>query len=96
MLYARGLGVDVDLVQSYKWFALAAQQGDRDAGKRRDEVAKAMKPDALAAARAAVQTFKPKPLDTTANSEPAIKPEWKQTTARTSLRDTKPGVPTRG
>ncbi|WP_354551937.1 hypothetical protein [Kaistia defluvii] len=96
VLYARGLGVGVDLVQSYKWFALAAQQGDRDAGKRRDEVAKAMKPDALAAARAAVQTFKPKPLDTTANSEPAIKPEWKQTTARTSLRDTKPGVPTRG
>ncbi|WEK51801.1 MAG: hypothetical protein P0Y66_07440 [Candidatus Kaistia colombiensis] len=96
VLYARGLGVGVDLVQSYKWFALAAQQGDRDAGKRRDEVAKAMKPDALAAARAAVQTFKPKPLDTTANSEPAIKPEWKQTSPQTTMRDTKAGTATRG
>jgi localization factor PodJL len=86
VLYARGLGVGVDLVQSYKWFALAAQQGDRDAGKRRDEVAKAMKPDALAAARAVVQTFKAKPLDTTANAEPRIRPEWKNSTAQTTMR----------
>ncbi|MCX5568374.1 hypothetical protein [Kaistia nematophila] len=96
VLYARGLGVGVDLVQSYKWFALAAQQGDRDAGKRRDEVAKAMTADALAAARAAVQTFKPKPLDTTANSEPAIKPEWKPASPQTTMRDTKAGSATRG
>jgi localization factor PodJL len=88
VLYARGLGVGVDLVQSYKWFALAAQQGDRDAGKRRDEVAKAMKPDALAAARAVVQTFKAKPLDTTANSEPRIRPEWKHAGSQTTMRDT--------
>ncbi|MCX5580313.1 hypothetical protein [Kaistia terrae] len=95
VLYARGLGVSVDLVQSYKWFALAAQQGDRDAGKRRDEVAKAMKPEALAAARADVQTFKAKPLDTTANSEPAIKAEWKPSSAQTSLRVVRPSA-TRG
>lgn len=88
VLYARGLGVSVDLVQSYKWFALAAQQGDRDAGKRRDEVGKAMKPDALAAARAVVQTFKAQPLDTTANSEPRIRPEWKNAVAQTTMRDT--------
>ncbi|WP_040878244.1 SEL1-like repeat protein [Kaistia granuli] len=87
VLYARGLGVGVDLVQSYKWFALAAQQGDRDAAKRRDEVAKAMKPDALAAARASVQTFKAQPLDTTANSEPRIKPEWKASGAQMTMRD---------
>ena len=88
VLYARGLGVGVDLVQSYKWFALAAQQGDRDAGKRRDEVGKAMKPDALAAARAVVQTFKAKPLDTTANSEPRVRPEWKHAGSQTTMRDT--------
>ncbi|BCP51701.1 hemagglutinin [Kaistia sp. 32K] len=94
VLYARGLGVGVDLMQSYKWFALAAQQGDRDAGKRRDEVAKAMKPDALAAARASVQTFKAKPLDTTANSEPRLRPEWKTSPAQTSMRDvTKTATP---
>ena len=39
ILHARGLGVDQNLAESYKWFALAAQQGDQDAGKKRDDVA---------------------------------------------------------
>ena len=33
ILYARGIGVDQNLAESYKWFALAAQQGDQDAGQ---------------------------------------------------------------
>ncbi|MBZ9935955.1 hypothetical protein LB518_06600 [Mesorhizobium sp. BR1-1-16] len=79
VLYARGLGLGVDLVQSYKWFALAAAQGDTDAGKRRDEVAKALKPGELASARAAVQVFAPRPQNAGANSEPVPKAEWMQT-----------------
>ena len=42
ILYARGLGVPQDLVQSWLWFSLAAQQGDADAAKKRDEVAAKM------------------------------------------------------
>jgi localization factor PodJL len=57
ILYARGLGVDQNLAESYKWFALAARQGDQDAGKKRDEVATRLDPQALVAARLAVQTF---------------------------------------
>ncbi|MBN8999349.1 MAG: sel1 repeat family protein, partial [Rhizobiales bacterium] len=76
VLYARGLGVPVDLVQSYKWFALAAQQGDSEAGKRRDEVAKALKDGDLATARLAVKAFEPKPLDPAANDEPRPDPAW--------------------
>ena len=41
VIYARGLGTTQDLVESYKWFAIAAAQGDTDASARRDEVAKA-------------------------------------------------------
>ena len=42
ILYARGLGVEQDLRQSWLWFSLAAQQGDADAAKKRDEVAAKM------------------------------------------------------
>ncbi len=84
VLYARGLGLKVDLIQSYKWFALAAAQGDTDAGKRRDEVAKALRPAELASARAAVLAFQPKTPDPAANAEPIPKAEWMQTAAAAS------------
>jgi localization factor PodJL len=43
-------------------------QGDDDAATRRDEVAAMLKPDQLAAARAAVQTWRPKTPPPEANS----------------------------
>jgi len=89
VLYARGLGVPADLVQSYKWFALAALKGDRDAGQRRDEVAKALKADDLARARAAVQAFAPTPMASEANAEPAPKPQWVALPAATSMSSRK-------
>ena len=46
--------------KSYKWFAVAAAQGDGDAAGRRDEVAGMLKPDQLAKARAAVQAWRAK------------------------------------
>ena len=39
ILYARGIGVDQNILESYKWLALAALQGDNDAAKKRDEIA---------------------------------------------------------
>ena len=42
------LGVGQDLRQSWMWFSLAAQQGDADAAKKRDEVAAKMDPVSLA------------------------------------------------
>ena len=50
ILYARGLGVPQDLGQSWLWFSLAAQQGDADAGHKRDDVAAKMDKAALDAA----------------------------------------------
>jgi len=57
ILYARGIGVAQDLGESYKWFALAAAQGDNDSARKRDDIANRLDAQALAAAKLAVQTF---------------------------------------
>ncbi|WP_173510993.1 peptidoglycan-binding protein [Sinorhizobium psoraleae] len=68
VLYARGNGVKQDLEESYKWFAIAARDGDKDAGEKRDEIAKAMKPEQLTSAKAKVDAWKAQPVDAKANS----------------------------
>jgi len=75
ILYARGTGVPADLSESYKWFAIAARDGDADAGQKRDEVAKAMKPDQLAGAKAKVDAWKKEPVNDAANN-PIVPDEW--------------------
>ncbi|MCA1403918.1 SEL1-like repeat protein [Ensifer sp. IC3342] len=68
VLYARGNGVKQDLEESYKWFSIAARDGDKDAGEKRDEIAKAMKPEQLASAMAKADAWKVQPLDAKANT----------------------------
>ena len=48
-----------NFAESYKWFVLAANQGDKEAAKKRDEVATKLDQQSLAAARLAAQTFSP-------------------------------------
>ncbi|MDR3469867.1 MAG: hypothetical protein P4M07_28390, partial [Xanthobacteraceae bacterium] len=73
ILYARGIGVEQNLAESYKWFSLAAAQGDADAGRKRDDVAKRLDAQSLAAAKLAVQTFvaAPQPDDAVTVVAPA-------------------------
>jgi localization factor PodJL len=61
ILYARGIGVEQNLAESYKWFSLAAAQGDADSGRKRDDIAKRLDAQSLAAAKLAIQTFTPEP-----------------------------------
>jgi localization factor PodJL len=61
ILYARGIGVEQNLAESFKWFSLAATQGDTDAGRKRDDIAKRLDAQSLAAAKLAIQTFTPEP-----------------------------------
>ncbi len=68
ILAAKGVGVDQSLEESYKWFALVANTGDKDAAQKRDEIAKALRPEQLERARAAAELWKPKTLDAAANS----------------------------
>jgi localization factor PodJL len=59
VLAARGLGMTKTLTNSYVWFALAAAQGDKEAARKRDEIAGKLDAKALAAAQHDVKTFAP-------------------------------------
>jgi len=61
VLYARGIGVEQNLAESFKWFSLAAAQGDAESARKRDEIAKRLDAQSLAAAQLAIQTFTPEP-----------------------------------
>ena len=61
VLYARGIGVEQNLAEAFKWFSLAAAQGDADSTRKRDEIAKRLDVQSLAAAQLAIQTFTPEP-----------------------------------
>jgi localization factor PodJL len=73
ILYARGIGVEQNLAESYKWFSLAAAQGDADSGHKRDDIAKRLDAQSLAAAKLAIQTFtaEPQPDDAVTVATPA-------------------------
>jgi localization factor PodJL len=75
ILHARGNGTTQNLEESYKWFAVAANGGDKDAAQKRDEVANALKPERLQAARAAVELWKPQPVNERSNSV-NVPDEW--------------------
>ena len=60
ILLARGLGVPQSLVQSYQWFAVAADQNDEDAAKKRDEIATKLGANDLAVAKALAASFRPR------------------------------------
>lgn len=68
ILRARGLGVEQNLAESFKWFALAAEQGDEDAAEKRDQLTKSLDEETLVAARLAVQSWKPQPMIEDANT----------------------------
>jgi localization factor PodJL len=73
ILYARGIGVEQNLAESFKWFSLAAAQGDADASRKRDDIAKRLDAQSLAAAQLAVQTFavEPQPEDAVNAASPS-------------------------
>jgi localization factor PodJL len=73
ILYARGLGMPKDFAESYKWFSLAAASGDKEAVKKRDDVAAQIESGALAALQNAVKSWTPErqPPQATTVTEPA-------------------------
>ena len=91
ILYARGNGVKQDLEESYKWFAIAARDGDRDAAGKRDEVANAMRPEQLSSAKAKVELWKPQPLDDKANAVD-LPDEWAGAPTKTASIDMKKAI----
>ncbi|SFK00602.1 tetratricopeptide repeat protein [Methylocapsa palsarum] len=80
VLLARGLGVPRDPAQAYSWFTILANEGDAEAGRRRDELARLLTNAELTAAKAAANAFRPQPVDEAANetaATPAPAPQAK-------------------
>jgi len=86
ILYARGDGLDRDLEQSYKWFAIAANEGDKDAAGKRDEVYNALRPEQADKARELVANWKAQPLIEQANSV-EVPANWSGVETRTASVD---------
>lgn len=76
ILQERGLGVPQDLGLAYKWLAIAAKGGDKGAAKKRDEIAGKLDAGKLAAAKASVASWSPKPSDPVANGDLSRMGNW--------------------
>jgi localization factor PodJL len=83
ILAAKGAGVPQSLEESYKWFALVAKAGDRDAASKRDEVAKALRPEQLEKAKAATELWKPRQVNAETNVVD-IPEEWTEGQTQTA------------
>jgi localization factor PodJL len=92
VLYARGLGVETNAADSYKWFALAAAKGDKDAAKKRDEMAARLDAPALAAAEQAVKSFVAAPQPADAINVPAPPGGWDSAGSETAPARAKPRI----
>lgn len=81
ILYVRGIGLEQNLAEAYKWFAIAAQKGDKDAAKKRDDLAQRLDQQSLTAARLAAQTFVPLVAPEEAVTVPPPPGGWEDATA---------------
>lgn len=91
IMAAKGVGMAPDMEGSYKWFAVAARNGDKDAAAKRDEVAKAMRPEQLDRARAAADLWKPRENDAEANV-PNLPAAWSEANETTASIDMKKAI----
>ena len=96
ILYARGIGVEQNLAESFKWFSLAAAQGDADAAQKRDDIAKRLDAQSLAAAKLAIQTFTPEPQPDDSINVAAPTGGWDSAPAQAAApKPAKPAAPKR-
>ncbi|MDX2158637.1 MAG: hypothetical protein SFW09_19220 [Hyphomicrobiaceae bacterium] len=77
ILTESGHGVGKDLIAALKWYMLAAKAGDRDAGRRRDQLITRLPPDALQAANRAVTEWRPIAADPRANDVKVAGDAWR-------------------
>ena len=70
VLYERGFGVQQSLVEAYKWYAIAAAQGDAESRTRMETIASQLSAEEKEKAEKSVAAFQPAPLDRGANAPP--------------------------
>jgi len=92
VLNARGIGLEQNMTESYKWFALAALGGDRDAGQKRDEIAKRLDEKALAQIQASIRNWKPQVQPPEAAAVATPPGGWSQAPAASSAPASAPAA----
>lgn len=92
ILLARGLGTQQSLIQSYRWFAVAASHNDADAARKRDEVGEKLNPADLAKAKALAAEFHAAPVDPAAVDVPVPPGGWDSLPAPSHLNSPKSKV----
>ncbi len=78
VLLESGYGVQADQVAAYKWFAIAAQAGDKEAPRRRDKLKTQLSLSALQSTDAALRDWRPKPIDHLVNDSRAAGEVWRR------------------
>lgn len=76
VLYERGLGTKVDKAEAYFWYAMAGSQGDTDATKRADAMAKSLPASETDAVMQRIASFTPKTQIDDANVVAVTDPVW--------------------
>ena len=77
VLFESGLGLQRDYKQAYHWLSLAARGGDKDAGRRRDQVRMKIDESEIAALEQAVEAWRASPVDSTVNDPRVAGETWK-------------------
>lgn len=78
VLFESGLGVGKDVKAAYKWFALAAKGGDKEAARRRDAVIAVLAANDKSEIDASVSNFHPVANDRLINDARAAGEDWKK------------------
>ena len=92
ILLARGLGVQQSLVQSYQWFAIAADQNDEDAAKKRDEIGGKLGANDLAVAKALAASFRPRSANPAATDVMPPPGGWDGAAGASRLNSVRPKI----
>ena len=64
------MGVQQSLIDAYKWYAVAAEQGDAESKARIDALSSQLSPEDKTAAQKAAESFRPDATDRNANTPP--------------------------
>jgi localization factor PodJL len=77
VLYENGLGVNKDATIAYKWFALAAKSGDKEAVRRRDIIGTKLEVADFQTAEADVDAWHAKRTDPKVNDARVAGDQWR-------------------
>lgn len=76
ILHERGMGTKKDKAEAVFWYRLAALQGDTDAAKRADTLAKSLSAKELSGLESRLAAWAPKPSDDSVNAVAILDPAW--------------------